>query len=65
MYQAHKNLRKDSHNNTADEYIANHTKDCDANLITMKVNPSGSSYTVSIPATGHSRTFKTRTNHLR
>ncbi len=65
MYQAHKNLRKDGHNNTADEYIANHTKDCDADLIVMNVAPDGGSYTIQIPSSGHKRTFKTRQNHLR
>ena len=60
MYQIHKNLREDSENNTAPDYIANHERDCDANFIKMVVAPDGKSYTLAIPATGHSREFKTR-----
>jgi len=60
MYQVHKNLRADIENNTADEYIANLTRDCDAHHIHMSVAPDGNQYTLRIPANGHSRTFKTR-----
>lgn len=60
MYQVHKNVRADSQNNTADEFIANLPEKCDGNFIHLAVDPSGLSYTVSIPATGHSRTFATR-----
>ena len=60
MYQVHKNLRADIENNTADEYIANLTRDCDAHHIHMSVAPDGQQYTLRIPANGHSRTFKTR-----
>jgi competence protein ComEC len=60
MYQVHKNVRADgAENNTADEFIANLEKDCSANYIKLSVEPDGSSYTVSIPATRHKRTFKT------
>lgn len=59
MYQIHKNLREDSENNTADEYIANLEKDCAANYIKMTVAPDGKSYTIAIPAKGRSREFKT------
>ncbi|MBI1177418.1 MBL fold metallo-hydrolase [bacterium] len=61
MFQIHKNLRQDSENNTADEYIANLEKDCAANYIKMTVAPDGESYTIAIPAKGHSREFKTVT----
>jgi beta-lactamase superfamily II metal-dependent hydrolase len=60
MYQLHKNVRSDSQNNTADEYIANVPEKCDGNFIHLAVAPDGLSYTVSIPATGHSRTYATR-----
>jgi competence protein ComEC len=59
MYQVHKNVRSDGENNTADECIANLEKNCSANYIKLSVEPDGSAYTVSIPATGHKRTFKT------
>jgi hypothetical protein len=60
MYQLHKNVRKDSENNTTDEFIANLDEKCEANYIKLSVEPSGKSYTISIPATGHKRTFQTR-----
>jgi beta-lactamase superfamily II metal-dependent hydrolase len=60
IYQVHKNLRGDGSPNAPDEYIANLTKDCKANFIKLSVDPSGKSYTVSIPANGHSRTYATR-----
>jgi competence protein ComEC len=60
MYQIHRNLRRDDQNNTVAECIANLEKECAANYIKVTVDPSGKSYTVGIPATGHSRRFQTR-----
>ncbi len=60
MYQLHKNVREDAGNNTADEFIANREEPCAANYLKLTVAPDGQTYTVSIPATGHSRTFSTR-----
>jgi len=60
MYQVHKNVRDDKENNTSDELVANLDEKCAANYIKLSVEPSGKSYTISIPATGHTRTFKTR-----
>jgi hypothetical protein len=60
MYQVHKNVRDDRENNTADEFIANLEEKCSANYIKLSVDPSGNSYTVAIPATGHRRTYETR-----
>lgn len=59
MYQVHRNVRADSGNNTADEFIANRESKCEANYIKLSVDPSGKTYTVSIPATGHKRVFQT------
>ncbi len=60
MYQVHKNIREDRENNTSDELIANLDEKCDGNYIKLSVEPSGKAYTVSIPATGHKKTFQTR-----
>ncbi|HWB10991.1 MAG TPA: MBL fold metallo-hydrolase [Pirellulales bacterium] len=57
VYQMHRNLRRDSTNNTADEYIANLEQECQANFIKLSVDPLARGYTVSIPARGHQRTF--------
>jgi competence protein ComEC len=57
IYQTHRNLRADGENNTDKELIANLEEKCAANLIKVSVEKSGGSYTVSIPATGHSRKF--------
>jgi competence protein ComEC len=60
MYQVHKNVRADDINNTADEFIANFPEKCEGHHIKLSVDPSGKSYVVSIPATGHRRTYQTR-----
>ena len=60
MYQVHKNVRPDIEDNTADEFIANLAEKCAGDFIHLQVAPDGRSYTVSIPATGHTRTFQTR-----
>ncbi|MEO5804601.1 MAG: hypothetical protein ABIR24_13825, partial [Verrucomicrobiota bacterium] len=60
MYQVHKNIRDDRENNTADELIANLDEKCAANYTKLSVEPSGKSYTISIPATEHKSTFQTR-----
>jgi competence protein ComEC len=59
-YQIHRNLRADSQNNTANEYIANLNEHCSGNYIKLSVAPDGNSYTVSIPATGHRQTYQTK-----
>ena len=60
VYQAHKNLRDDAQYNTADAYIANLEADCQGNYVKLSVAPDGKSYTVSIPANGHTQTYQTR-----
>jgi competence protein ComEC len=59
MYQIHRNLRQDSENNTAGEFIANVEKECQAVPIKMSVAADSSSYTISIPGKG-SKTFATK-----
>jgi competence protein ComEC len=60
MYQLHKNVRADVEDNTADEFIANIPEKCDGNYIKLSVDPTGKTYTISIPATGHQRKYETR-----
>jgi beta-lactamase superfamily II metal-dependent hydrolase len=61
IYQLHKNLRPDgSVNNVADEYIANLKADCDGNYVHMSVAADAKSFTVSIPANGHEKTYTTK-----
>jgi competence protein ComEC len=61
VYQLHKNLRADGvTNNVAEEYIANKEKECQGNLVKLSVAPDAKTYTVAIPANGHSRTFQSR-----
>jgi hypothetical protein len=61
IYQMHKNLRPDGEkNNSPDEFIANYEKECKGNHIKLSVAADGKSYTVSVPATGHERTYETR-----
>ncbi len=60
MYQVHRNVREDRENNTADEFIANLEEKCQGNHLKLSVESSGKSYTVTIPASGHQRTYQTR-----
>jgi competence protein ComEC len=66
FYQLHKSFNAPDQNGDG-EYIANFANvrpaeahKCTANLIKLSVAPDGRSYTVSIPASGHSRTFQTK-----
>lgn len=61
IYQVHKNLRPDgAATNVSDEYIANLEAPCQANYIRLSVAPDARTYTVSIPAKKHERTFQTK-----
>ena len=60
-YQVHKNVRTAANeSNTSDEFIANAEEKCAANFLKLSVSPDGTSYTVSIPSSGHSKKFETR-----
>ncbi|MGA2751147.1 MAG: MBL fold metallo-hydrolase [Verrucomicrobiota bacterium] len=61
MYQVHRDLRGGPEFNTDDQYIANLEEKCAGNYIKCSVDASGRGYTISIPATGYSRTYQTRT----
>lgn len=65
-YQLHQSYNSPAEENSPTEFVANHenltgpeAEKCPANLIKLSVTPDGKSYTISIPATGHSRTFQT------
>jgi competence protein ComEC len=67
LYQLHKSFKAPAGDNSANEFIANQENltgpdaaKCPANVIKMSVAPDGKSYTISIPATGHAKTFKTK-----
>ena len=61
LYQVHKNVKPGEEGaNTQDEFIANVDEACHAHFIKMSIAPDGESYTISIPATGHTRRFTTR-----
>jgi len=67
-YQIHKSFNNvPAEENAPAEFVANHedlrgadAAKCPANVIKMSVAADGKSYTISIPATGHSRTYKTK-----
>jgi competence protein ComEC len=60
-YQLHKNIRDgQAALNVADEYIANQTEKCEGHHVKLSVAADGKSYKVTVPATKHERTFKTR-----
>ena len=61
IYQLHKNLRPDGTiNNTKNEFIANPERECNGHYVKLSVAPDGATYTVSIPAHGHKRTYQTK-----
>jgi hypothetical protein len=66
-YQVHKSYHVPAETNAPVEFIANldnltgvAAASCPANLIKMSVAPDGKSYTISIPANGHTRTYRTK-----
>ena len=58
-YQVHRNVQAAT-NNPPDEFIANLPDKCEAHYIKMSVDPSGKSYTISIPANNHRATYQTK-----
>lgn len=58
IYQVHRNQRDPAVNAPAD-HCANDTE-AGGNYLKLSVAPDGRSYTVSVPSTGHHRTFTTR-----
>jgi competence protein ComEC len=67
-YQVHKSFNNvPAEEQAPDEFVANKENltgpdaaKCGANLIKMSVAADGKSYTISVPATGHSRTYQTK-----
>lgn len=62
IYQVHKNLVAPDANTTA-EKIANleeKPEKCAGNYVKLSVDPNGKKYTVSVPSTGHSQVFNTK-----
>ena len=63
IYQLHENVRPEPDTNTAKDLIANagdKGEDCAANHLKVIVNRTGESYTVTVPSTGHLKTFQTK-----
>lgn len=65
VYQIHKSMNVPAEVNAPDAFIANleemkPAEKCPGNFIKMSVAVDGKSYTISIPANGHSQTYKTK-----
>ena len=67
LYQLHQSHNVPAETNAAAEFVANQgnlvraeAANCPANIIKMSVAPDGKSYTISIPANGHTRTYQTK-----
>jgi competence protein ComEC len=60
IYQMHRNVLSSAAENTDPEFIANQDEDCKAEPIGVAIAADAKSYTVSVPSTKHSRTYKTR-----
>lgn len=59
VYQVHRDVRAEERN-TARERIANWDESCSAEYVKLAVEPDGRRYTVSVPATGHRASYKSR-----
>jgi competence protein ComEC len=66
-YQLHKSYNVPEADNGPAEFIANHDNftgpdaaKCPANIIKMSVAADGKSYMISVPSSGHSRTYQTK-----
>ena len=60
IYQLHRNVRTTDKNNAPPDFVANDEEACQGNFIKLSVDPTGKSYTVTIPAKQISRTYRTR-----
>lgn len=67
LYQVHQSFNVPEEVNVAQEFIANRDNltgpdaaKCPAHVIKMSVAPDGKSYTISIPAHGHAKTYQTK-----
>jgi len=63
MYQVHENIRDDGENTTDKSMIANRSgaaDSCEAHHLHCKVSADAKNYTLNVPSSGHSKTFKTR-----
>jgi beta-lactamase superfamily II metal-dependent hydrolase len=69
FYQLHQSFNVPAEENAPREFVANHENltgaeavKCPANLIKMSVAPDGKSYTITVPASGHTKTYRTKAN---
>jgi competence protein ComEC len=60
VYQVHKNVRADAQNAAPDDMIANLEEKCSGNHLKLSVAKEAREYTVQVPATGRSWTYRTR-----
>jgi competence protein ComEC len=60
IYQLHRNVRTTDKDNAPADFIANDEEACQGNFIKLAVDPTGKSYTVTIPAKQISRNYRTR-----
>ncbi len=67
LYQVHQSYNVPAEQNAPAEFVANHENltgadaaKCPANVIKMNVSADGKNYTVSVPSSGHSKSYKTK-----
>ncbi len=67
LFQVHQSYNVPAATNAAAEFVANfgdlrgpEAAKCPAHVVKMTVAADGASYTLSLPATGHSRTYRTK-----
>ncbi|HMG74911.1 MAG TPA: MBL fold metallo-hydrolase [Pyrinomonadaceae bacterium] len=60
IYEIHRNVRTADRDNAPSGFIANDEEACQGNFIKLAVDPTGKSYTVTIPAKQISRSYRTR-----